>query len=190
MQCRIESAASTVELLEALDRRLAVLPHFDEIAVGIAHVAAQLPAVIVEWLRQELSAFGLPLPVAGPDVGDAQIQEAADAIAVGRRRKKNFGLVGSWTAAGIQNDPGVRQLDVTGILQLNDLAAENADVEFFRLRLVVHGQEMSDVEAGLSDGRVRQIHAIERHLVELWLLRYQTQSWTAAKSLLQGNTKT
>jgi hypothetical protein len=56
---------------EALDRGWSVLADFDDIAVGVAHVATPFPAVVVERLGEEDSAFGAPVFVAGPDVGDA-----------------------------------------------------------------------------------------------------------------------
>jgi hypothetical protein len=103
---------------EALDRRWGVLADFDEVAVRIAHVATPPPAVVVERLGERDSAFGALVPVAGPDVGDAQVEKAAQPVWIGRSFEDDFGLVGCGAASGIENDPGVGQLDVTGIFKL------------------------------------------------------------------------
>ena len=49
------------------------LAHLDEVAVGIAHVAAQLRAPVGRR-RQELGAAASPFPVDGVDVGDPDIE--------------------------------------------------------------------------------------------------------------------
>jgi len=85
---------SSGEFFEVFDRRLGVLPDLDDVAVGIAHVTAPFAAVIVERLGEEVGALGGPFPVAGTDVGDAEIQEAAHAVWVGGVSRNTSGLSG------------------------------------------------------------------------------------------------
>jgi hypothetical protein len=60
------------------------LPHFDQVTVGIADVAAFL--VLVLFRRgQELRAPGAPFGVHGLDVLDPDIEEAADPVGIARR---------------------------------------------------------------------------------------------------------
>jgi hypothetical protein len=54
------------------------------VAVWIAQVAAQFRAAVGRRC-QELSPAVTPLPVDGVDVGDADVEEAADVIGVVRR---------------------------------------------------------------------------------------------------------
>jgi hypothetical protein len=63
---------------EVVEGELRVWADFDEVAVGIADVAALFPAVIVEGFGEKKRSFVAPQFVAGPDVGYAQVQEAAD----------------------------------------------------------------------------------------------------------------
>jgi hypothetical protein len=97
------------------------LADFDDVAVGIAHVATPFPAVIVERLGEEDSSFGAPIFVAVPDVGDTQVEEAARSAEIGRSFEDDFGLVGRGAATGIENDPGIGEFDVTRILGLTTL---------------------------------------------------------------------
>src|SRR5215470_7740202 len=78
---------------EGVDRSLRVLADLDEIAVGIAHVAAQLAAMVIERLGQELRALARPMLVACANVRDAQIEEAAHVVRIMRRREPHLGLV-------------------------------------------------------------------------------------------------
>ena len=67
------------------------LANLDEIVVGIAHVAANLAAMVL-WLREESGAFAFPLLIAFPDIGDPDIQEAGYLIQVFGRMKNTVGL--------------------------------------------------------------------------------------------------
>lgn len=116
--------------LERVEGKLGVLSNLDEVAVGITHVAAPFPAIgICERLGKKSRASFDPLFVTGPDVGDAQVEEAADSVEIRRRFEEDLGLVGSWAAARIEDDPTVRQLDVAGVFRLDQFPAKNADVE-------------------------------------------------------------
>src|SRR6516225_10195774 len=68
------------------------LADFDEVAVGVAQVAAELHAPVCRR-GQELSPSCAPLLIDGIDVGDADVEEAADPIWVGRRLKRHRRLV-------------------------------------------------------------------------------------------------
>ena len=85
--------------------------------------------------------------VAVPDVGDTQIKEAIDSVQIRRCFKKHLWLVGSRATAGIENDPRISQLDVAGIIRLDQFPAKNSDIEVLRFLLVAHGEEVSCEEA-------------------------------------------
>src|ERR1700677_4454538 len=82
------------------------LPHFDQVTVGIADVAALLVLVLFRR-RQELSAPGAPLRVHSLDVFDPDIEEAADPVGILRRFQGDRGLVVGGASADIDDDPGV-----------------------------------------------------------------------------------
>src|SRR3984893_3547061 len=68
--------------------------------------------------------------------------------------------MGSWATTGIENDPGVSQLDVAGIFRLDHFPAKNSDIEILRFFLIPHGEEMRDEEAFFCNRSIRQIHAV------------------------------
>jgi hypothetical protein len=86
--------------------RVRGLPHFDQMTVGIADVAALLVLVLFRR-RQELSTPGAPLGVHGLDVFDPDIKKAADPIGITRRLQDDRRLVVGRAAAGIDDDPAV-----------------------------------------------------------------------------------
>jgi len=116
--------------------------------------------VISEGSGKKERFFFALLFVAGPDVGDTQAKEAMHSVEIRRCFKEHLWLVGSWAAAGIENDPRISQLDVTGIFRLDQLPAKNPDIEVLRFALVAHGEEVSCEEASLWNRRVREIHAV------------------------------
>ena len=92
-------------------RRVRGLPHFDQVAVRVADVAALL--VLVLFRRgQELSPPGAPFGVHGLDVFDPDIEEAADPVGITRRLQDDRRLVVGRSSAGIDDDPGVGQRDI------------------------------------------------------------------------------
>jgi hypothetical protein len=105
---------STGIVFETVERHLSILADFDGIAVGITHVATPFPAVIVQRLSKEESSLVGPLFAAGQDGGDAEVKKAIHSIEIRRGFEEDSWLVGSRTAVGIENDPGVSQLDVAG----------------------------------------------------------------------------
>jgi hypothetical protein len=66
------------------------LADFDDVAVGIAHVAVPFPAVIIERLGEEDGSFGAPVFVVGPDVGDTKVVEAGRSVEIGRSFGEGF----------------------------------------------------------------------------------------------------
>ena len=147
-------------LFEVVERHLSVLADLDEVAVGIAHVATPFPTVIVERLGEEERSFRAPLFVTGPDVGDAQIEEAVHPVEIQRGVEENIGLVRRRATTRIENDPGIGELDIAGIFRLDYFPAKNADVEVLRFFLIFHGEEMRDEKAFIGNRRVGQIHAV------------------------------
>ena len=93
--------------------------------------------------------------MAGPDIRDTQIKEAIDSVQIRRCFKNDLWLVGSRATAGIENDPGISQLDVAGVAWLDHFPAKNSDIEVFRFLLVSHGEEVSCEEAFVCNRRVR-----------------------------------
>jgi hypothetical protein len=82
------------------------LPHFDQVTVGIADVAALL--VLVLFRRgQELSTPGAPFGVHRVDVFDPDVEEAADPVGIAWRLQDDRGLVVGRAPAGIDDDPAV-----------------------------------------------------------------------------------
>jgi hypothetical protein len=139
-------------VFEMIEGHLSILADLDEVAVGITHVAP--PAVIVEWLGKKERSFVAPLLVAGPNVGDTQVKKATHSVAIRRCFKEDLWLVGRRATAGIENDPGMSQLDVAGIVRLDHFPAKNSDIEVLRFFLVSHGEEVSGKEAFVCNRRV------------------------------------
>src|SRR5580698_15845 len=103
------------------------LPDFYNIAVGIADVAARL-AVFVFRLGDERGAAAFPLRIVNLNLRDADIHEAAHLIGVGRNAEYHRRLVRRRTAARIDDQPGVGDLQIAG-RALAVAAADNAAAE-------------------------------------------------------------
>jgi hypothetical protein len=145
-------------LFEVVKRHLSILADLDEVAVGIAHVTTPFPTVIVERFGEEDRSLGAPLFVTGPNVGDAQVEEAVHRVEIRRGFEEDCGLIGRRATTGIENDPGIGQPDVAGIFRLDHFSAKNSDVKVLRFFLIPHGEEMRDQEAFVCNRRVGQIH--------------------------------
>src|SRR3989442_15253726 len=98
----IAAGNSSGVLLEVVERHLSVLADLDEVAVGIAHVATPFPTVVVERLGEEERSFGAPLFATGPDVGDAQVEEAVHPVEIRRGFEEDIGLVRRRAATRIE----------------------------------------------------------------------------------------
>ena len=143
---------STSVLFEVVECHLSVLADLDEVAVGIAHVAAPFPTVVVERLGEEERSFDAPLFVTGPDVGDAQVEEAIHPVEIQRGFEEDIGLVRRRAATRIENDPGIGELDIAGIFRLDYFPAKNADVEVLRFFLIFHCEECVTKKPSLATG--------------------------------------
>jgi hypothetical protein len=110
--------------------------------------------VIVERFGKKERSFVAPLFVAGPDVGDTQIEEAIHSVEIRGCFEEDLWLVGSRATAGIENDPGISQLDVARIFWLDHFPAKNSDIEVFRSFLVLDGEEVRGEEAFVCNRRV------------------------------------
>ena len=127
------------------------LADLDEVAVGIAHVAARLGLVNLRF-GEELRTQTFPTFIAFCDVRDADVHEAADSAdvheaadspAILRRREVDVRLVVGRPAADIDDDPRVLELDDArrAVLAVHDdFPAEDPRVEVQRL-LYVHRNE-------------------------------------------------
>ena len=62
---------------------------------------------------------------------DAQVGETVHSVEIRTGFEEDLGLVGCRAATGIENDPGVGQLDVAGVFRLDHFAAKNPDVKSF-----------------------------------------------------------
>src|SRR5215469_2690948 len=130
---------------------LSILADLDEIPIGITHVAAPFPPVIVERLGKKRRAFVAPLFIAIPDVGDTQIEETIHSLGIRWCFENDFRLVWSRATAGIENDPCVGQLDVAWVFCLDHFPAKNTDIEVFRFFLILYGEEVRGEESFLCN---------------------------------------
>src|ERR1039457_607347 len=71
---RRRSIRTSIDRRHVTPEQAGRLAHLDEVAIGVTHVAADF-APAVDRRRDEGGAFRAPLPVAGLDVGDAQVEE-------------------------------------------------------------------------------------------------------------------
>lgn len=83
------------------------LPDLDEVAVRIADVAPRF-AVLFLRLRDEFGSPRSPCLVAGVNVCNPDIHEAADAVRVGGDRESHRWFVGCRTTADVDDEPRVR----------------------------------------------------------------------------------
>src|SRR6202046_3829185 len=146
-------------LFEVVERHLRVLADLDQVAVGVPHITAPFVPVIVERLGEKDSSLGAPFFVASLNVGYSQIQEAVRSVWIRRRFEDHLGLIRRRPAPGIQNEPGVCQLDVARIFRLHHFPAKNSSVKILRFLLIPHSEKMRDVKSLVCNRRVRQFHA-------------------------------
>jgi len=129
------------------------LANFDEVAVGVAHVAAQLDSSVGRW-REELGAASAPFPIRGVDVGNSDVEETADAVGVLRGLEGDSGFVVSGSAADVDDDPAVGERDERGLARADGLAAEHVGVETARALDVVGDDEVGQHEPFFRDGEL------------------------------------
>ena len=146
--------ARTGVVLETVESHLSISADLDDVTVGITHVAAPFPAVIIQRLGEKGHPFVSPLLVAGPDVCNTQIKEAIHSVYIRRCFKDDLRFVGSRPTPGIENDPGVSQLDVARIFWLDHFPTKNSDIEVLRFFLVPDREEVRGEETFVWNWRV------------------------------------
>src|SRR5918912_3463138 len=99
------------------------LADLDEVSVGVADVGPDLVTVVFR-LGEELGALGGPLPVCPLDVGDADVEEAADLVRIRWRGEDDGGLVIGRAAALVEDQPGVSDLQDDGVTLAEHLSVE------------------------------------------------------------------
>jgi len=108
--------------------RQSCLPDFDEIAIGVAHVTADLRLVLL-WRREELGTSRAPFRVDGLDIRDPDVQEAARAVRIRWRLERDRGLVVGRSATDVDDDPAVGERHVGRFTRADEPGAEDVCVE-------------------------------------------------------------
>ena len=96
----------------AVSNARVALPNFYNIAIRIANVAACL-AVLGLRLSDELGSSTSPKFITRLNICNADIHEAVDCIGVGGDAERYRWFVGCRAAPDVDNEPRVRDLDVT-----------------------------------------------------------------------------
>src|SRR5690348_3145070 len=122
-------------------------------AVGVAHVTADLSAA-VDRQREEVGAAFAPGVVGAVDVGDANVEEAGDAVGVLWRLECDGRLVVCRAAANVDDDPAVGERDDRRLPLEQNLSSENVGVEAARA-LDVRADD--EVREGDALARLREV---------------------------------
>ena len=128
-------------------REVGALSDFDDIAVRIADVAADL-AVLGDRLRDELGSSTFPQSVARLDIRNPEIHKAVDVIRVGDAERDRW-LIRSRPSANVQNHPDIRKLKVprrVAVTQAQNASAEDFFVVASRSLDVGDGEKMRDAD--------------------------------------------
>ena len=140
------------------------LPNFNDVAIGIANIAARL-AIFGFGLREELSSSTSPQFVAGLNIGNANIHEAADQIGIGWDTQRYRRFIRCGTAPGIYNEPRVRDLDVTRrAIAIAPAQNESSENRFVKSKRSLHVGDSEKVRDGNP--------ILRRHLIGLLLDLY------------------
>src|ERR1700678_2498308 len=155
-----ESPSPPARVLTVGER--SALPDLDDVAVGIANVAANL-AVLGYWLCDELGSSTFPQFIARLNIRNAEIHKAVDVIRVGDAERYRR-LIRGRPAPNVQNHPDIRKLKVprrVAVTQAHNASAEDLLVVASRSLDVGDGEKMCDADP-LSRG----------HLIDLLLDLY------------------
>jgi hypothetical protein len=87
------------------------LAYLDQVAIGVAHVAADLGLVLFRW-REELTASRAPLAVHSLDVRDPDVEEAAGPVRIARCLERDAWLVVGGAATDVDDDPAIGEGDI------------------------------------------------------------------------------
>src|SRR5713226_6852032 len=113
---------------------------------------------MVLQLGQELCALRRPFRVDLADVSDANVQECACVVGVGRRGESDGGLVVRGTAAHIEDQPRVRDLHDDRVALQENLPIEERPIELTGAVLIGNHEKMRDDETLLRCGKVLWVH--------------------------------
>src|SRR6266478_1123559 len=130
----------------------------DQVAIRVTDVGADLAAVIL-WLGEELRALGQPLLVHPGDIRDADVEERARAVGVGRRRQCDRRFVVSWTAANIEDEPRIGDLHDHRVTFHDNLPIEQRSVELPGAVLIGDDKKMRQNETSRRRWEVVLVHA-------------------------------
>jgi hypothetical protein len=124
------------------------LTNFDNVTVGIADVAAGL-AVFGLRLGDKFGPAAFPKLITRVDIGNPDIHEAADQIRVGGNAEDCLWFVGRRTAPGIDEEPRVRDLEVSrrafAVAAAQNAAPKNGFVKSQRPLDVGDGEKVRDI---------------------------------------------
>src|SRR6267378_4051948 len=126
-------------------------------AVGVTDVSADLSSVVLR-LGQEFGALCGPFLISLGYVGDADVQECAGTVWVGRRCESDRGLVVGRSTSGVEDQPGVRDLHDDWVALHENLSVKNRWVEVARPILVGDNQKICDDEANSRRRKVIRVH--------------------------------
>src|ERR1700733_2819262 len=170
--CAVRPRPGIHSLLAVSEVRLA-LPNFYNIAIRIANVAARL-AVLVLWLRDKLGSSASPQLIAGLNIGNADIHKAVDGIGIGGSAECYRGFVGCRAAPDVDNEPRVRDLNVTrralAIASAQNATTEDRFVKSKRSLDIGDGEKVCDGDAFLR----RHLIAF---LLDLYLVHRRLRMW-------------
>jgi len=128
-------------------REVGALSDFDDIAVGIADVAAYLP-ILRDRRRDELRSSTFPKFVARLNIRNPEIHKAIDVIRVGDAERDRR-LIRGWPASNVQNHPDIRQLKVrrrVAVTHGQNASAKDLFVVASRSLNVGNGEKMRDAD--------------------------------------------
>ena len=123
------------------DPQVAVADRADQVAVRVTHVTADLGASVLRF-GKELRSDCSPLLIGSCDVRDADVEECAGALRVGRSLQGYVGLVLGRAAADIEDDPRVGDLHDHRVSLKYRLGAEHLLVPSPRPILICDHQEV------------------------------------------------
>src|SRR5215469_8827351 len=109
-------------------RRHRCLSNFNEVPVGVSHVAPQFRCMNF-GLSDEFRATRRPKLVAPPDVTHAKIQKDAKYIWIAWRRSSDFRLVVGRAAADVDREPDVAEPEKRWLPLAQDFGAQDVAVE-------------------------------------------------------------
>jgi hypothetical protein len=144
------TGSSILMRLAVSDARVA-LPNFYDVAIGIANIAARL-TVLVLGLRDELGSSTSPQFIAGLNICNADIHEAADQIEIWEDAERYRRFIRCRTTPGVDKKPRVRDLDVPrrafAVAPAQNATSEDGFVKSKRSLDVGDGEKVCDPSCG------------------------------------------